>query len=440
MMSLIAAAILLLMIPLFMTILKSRAHRKYAYVLIGLLPFISGWANLDAALINWAGWPGYAKGMVITAVDSLAVAILLSHRNLWRGLPLRWPLLAYLFAVGVSVFLSPSAQSSLFYVFQLIRVLAVFVAVSAVVQDESGLRWIATGLALGAIIQAIVAVDQRLSGTFQAAGTLGHQNLLGMMLHFVTLPLLAMLLAGQKNRMLIAGVAAALLTVALGASRGTIGFIIIGASLLFLLSLMRRPTALKWKIIGAAVAILVLVSPLMISGIEKRLEGEASESSDLARETFEDAARLMWEANPFGVGANQYVVVANSGGYSEAAGVSWGGGNLSTHVHNTYLLAAAETGWLGLLALIGLFASPIVIGLRFAFSRRMDPRGDVVLGATVAMIVMAAHSLYEWIFFLFPFQYLFAIGLGIIGGLAKARRREARNRPGPVKQVPEFQV
>ncbi|NTZ43961.1 O-antigen ligase family protein [Altererythrobacter sp. SALINAS58] len=431
MMSMIAAAILLIAIPLFFKVLKSRSHRKYGYMLVGLLPFVSGWANLDAAIIDWAGWPGYAKGAVITVVDSLAVAILLSHRIRWRGLPLRWPLLAYLFTVCISVMFSASAQSSLFYVFQIIRMLALFVAVSAVVQDRSGLHWIAIGLSIGAIVQALVAIDQRFSGTFQAAGTLGHQNLLGMMLHFVTLPLLAMLLAGAKNRILFAGVAAALLAVALGASRGTTAFVIMGIGLLFILSLFRRPTALKWKTIGGACLVLILVAPLMISGIEKRLEGEAAESSDLARETFEDAANLMWAANPFGVGANQYVVVANSQGYSEAAGVTWGGGSLSAHVHNAYLLAAAETGWLGLFALISLFASPIILGLRFSFTRPKDPVGDVVLGVTVAMIVLAVHNFYEWIFFLFPFQYIFAIGLGIISGLVQARRSGSKVRRLP---------
>lgn len=444
MMSMIAVVILLLAIPFFSGMLKSRSHRKYAYMLVGLLPFVSGWANLDAAIINWAGWPGYAKGAVITMVDSLAVAILLSHRSPWKSLPLRWPMLAYLFAVCVSVIFSSNAQSSLFYVFQFIRTLTLFVAVAAVVQNRSGLRWILIGLSLGAIFQALVAIDQRFSGTFQAGGTLGHQNLLGMMLHFVTLPVLAMLLAGAKNRLLIAGVAAALLAVALGASRGTIGFVIMGIGLLFVLSLLRRPTALKWKTIGAACVILALVAPLMISGMEKRLEGQAAESSDLARETFEDAANLMWKANPFGVGANQYVVIANSRGYNESANVTWGGGSLSTHVHNAYLLAAAETGWLGLIALIALLASPIILGLHFSFSRPKDPRGDVVLGATVSMMVLAAHNLYEWIFFLFPFQYLFAIGLGIISGLVQARRRESKvhgpmvNRTRKVQQQGRF--
>src|SRR3546814_5275892 len=76
---------------------------------------------------------------------------------------------------------------------------------------------------------------------------MGHQNLLGLMLHFVTLPLLALLLAGERSKLIMMGVFAALVAVALGASRGAIGFVAIGLALLFLLSLARRPTSHKWR-------------------------------------------------------------------------------------------------------------------------------------------------------------------------------------------------
>src|SRR3546814_7210147 len=59
---------------------------------------------------------------------------------------------------------------------------------------------------LGATFQAVMTVDQRMSSAIQAAGTMGHQNLLGLMLHFVTLPLLALLLAGERSKLIMMGV------------------------------------------------------------------------------------------------------------------------------------------------------------------------------------------------------------------------------------------
>src|SRR3546814_20562390 len=92
-----------------------------------------------------------------------------------------------------------------------------------------------------------MTVDQRMSGAIQAAGTMGHQNLLGLMLHFVTLPLLALLLAGERSKLIMMGVFAALVAVALGASRGAIGFVAIGLALLFLLPPARQLGSAAWR-------------------------------------------------------------------------------------------------------------------------------------------------------------------------------------------------
>jgi hypothetical protein len=58
---------------------------------------------------------------------------------------------------------------------------------------------------------------------------------------------------------------------------------------------------------------------------------------------------------------------------------------------------------------------------------RDDPRGDVVLGFTVAITVMAVHSFWEWIFVMSSTQYMFAIALGVVAGYARdvARRKRA---------------
>jgi O-antigen ligase len=129
-----------------------------------------------------------------------------------------------------------------------------------------------------------------------------------------------------------------------------------------------------------------------------------------------------------GVGANQYVVVANTQGYSQRAGVIWNWASRSANVHNTYLLVAAETGWFGLISFITMFTATIVTGLKFAFQDKRDPRGDIVLGSTVAMIVTAGHNFYEWIWVTYQAQYVFAISVGIVAGLERARARERRAR------------
>lgn len=425
-MRIVGILLVLLSIPTFVALLRTYPRqRKWAYLGVGLLPFVVSALNLDAALINWAGWPGYAKGIVLSLLDTLAMAILVTSSAPFRKLPLAGIFVFYFLAAMLSVAMSTLPMSSAFYVFQLVRVFLVFAAVASFAGQPGAVRWLCFGLALGATFQAVMTIDQRMSGAVQAAGTMGHQNLLGLMLHFVTLPLLALLLAGERSKLIMTGVVAALLAVALGASRGAIGFVAIGLALLFLLSLVRRSTPHKWKITGLAVLAMAVVVPITISSFHERFASRPIyDGPDGERLAFERAAKAMWNDHPLGVGANQYVVTANSDGYSERAGVTWSYASRSTNVHNMYLLTGAELGWIGLASLVLLFAWPVLRGLSFAFRHRKDPRGDVVLGASIAIFVTALHGIVEWIFVTGHAQYVFAISMGIIAGNIREHRRD----------------
>jgi O-antigen ligase len=433
-MRIIGLIFILLAIPMAVAWLRANpGQRKWAYFAVGVLPFTISALNLDASLISWPTWSGYAKGLIITLLDSLALALIIVSRAPARRLPFLGLLIAYLVAAAISMGFSTLPMSTSFYVFQLMRVVILFVAVASFAGQIGALRWLATGLAAGAIFQVIVTIDQKFSGAAQAAGTMGHQNLLGLMLHFVTLPLLAFLLAGERRKIFMLGVLAALVAVAFGASRGAVGFVGIGMAILFFLSIVRKPTAHKWKMAGLAVLALAVITPVVISSFGDRYEVRPdSEGSNEERIAFEAAAKAMWSDHPMGVGANQYIVTANVSGYSERAGVIWNYASRSAPVHNMYLLIAAETGWLGLVTFAMLILWPILRGLAFAFGNRTDPRGEIVLGASVAILVLALHGLYEWVFVTFYAQYVFAISLGMIAGIIRQVEREKMTR----KQLP----
>ncbi|MXO60719.1 hypothetical protein GRI89_14345 [Altererythrobacter salegens] len=431
----IAIAFVLLALPIFVVLLRNRGAYKWAAFLIGLLPFAIGAANLDAALIDWSMWPGYAKGMVFTILDSLAISIVISSRHPFRRLPFKAIWATYLAAVALSAFQAELILSPLFYLFQLARVFVLFVAVASILDSPYALRYLMFGLAAGAIMQAGIAIDQRLGGAFQATGTMGHQNLLGLMLHFVTLPIFAFLLTGQKSKFLYLGLSASLLAVALGASRGAIGFVGLGVISMLFLSMLRRVTGPKLKVAGVFALMIALTGPLVLSGLERRFENLETAGGYDERAAFEKAAKSMWSDHPFGVGANEYVVVANTAGYNANAGVIWNASSRSTNVHNVYLLVGAETGWLGFATFVALLAWPVFRGLNYAFSRRKDPRGDIVLGATIAIAITMVHGLYEWVHVMYQEQYMMAIGLGIVAGAIRQRTKEVsasvRNNTAP---------
>lgn len=434
-MRIIGLLLILLSIPVFIAWLRQyRRQRKWAYLLVGILPFVISAFNLDAAFVTWPAWPGYAKGIVVSLLDTLAIAILMTSRAPLKKLPFLVVVLAYLFAVALSLTASSLPMSSFFYLFQMARVLLIFVAVASFAGDPRAIRWLCMGLALGAIFQAVATIDQRLSGVVQASGTMGHQNLLGLMLHFVTLPLLALLLAGERNKLIMLGVLAGLVAVALGASRGTVGFVAIGIVLLLALSLARRPTTHKWKIVGLAVVAFAIVAPIAMTSFQERFTiRPVNEGSDEERRAFERAAKSMWSDHPMGVGANQYVLVANSQGYSARAGVIWNWASRSANVHNMYLLAAAETGWPGFMTFIALLLIPTLRGLVFAFRNRRDPRGEVVLGASVTFLILGLHGLYEWVFVVYHAQYVFAIALGVVAGCIRQVEIERQIRARAAK-------
>ena len=270
-------------------------------------------------------------------------------------------------------------------------------------------------------------------GVVQAAGSFGHQNLLGMMSHFVVFPLFALLLAGNRERLVALGPIAGIATAVLTASRATLGFAGIGYVELFVLSALRKWTSRKAAILMTGIMIAVVAAPLAIWSVQRRFETEPMGPYD-ERAAFKKAASMILADHPLGVGANNYVVVANTGGYNDKAGVAWVSGSESANVHNIYWLVAAETGYLGLVTFLLLLLRPLTTAFVCGWRNRGDLRGDLLLGLGVSLLTVYLHSCFEWIAITFPAQYMFALTSGMVAGLAQQLgywdRISARNRRG----------
>lgn len=430
-------AFLLVYTPLLAAWLKGNSqHAPKIWALLGFLPFVLGSWNLYIAPVSWATWPGFVKGAELSLLDAVALAVLVSAPG--RGpIPLKWPFVLYIGTALLSVLVSNVPMASLFYVWQLLRVFLLFAAVAAACRDERAPNAVVTGLVLGLVYQAAVAGIDYLSGALQAGGGVGHQNQLGIISHMVTLPALAFLLAGQRGWMPIAGPVAGVAVAIFTASRATIGLVGAGLVGLFALSVLRRPTGRKAGIALLGVLGLAAAAPLALGSLERRFQvNPLSEDTYDERAAFEKAAGMMIADHPFGIGANQYVSIANTQGYSDRAGVAWVVGSRSAHVHNVYLLVAAETGYLGLLAFLALLLSPILVAFRTAWRFRRDARGDLILGLGFSLVVVAVHSLYEWVFVTFLTQYIFAIVSGLIVGVARQLERERRFATGARTERP----
>ena len=412
-----------LCIPLLASMLRSEPRsRRWAWTLLGASPYIYGWAHLSVSIVSWAYWPGYVKGIIVALPDLLAIGLLLStpKRPVRRGILIAFG--CYIAAVAISVTVSDLPFASFQYAWQLLRVLLVAAAVARISAGTDAPRFLVYGMCYGIVFQAYFSVVQRFGhGLVQASGTMGHQNLLGMATHFALFTALALMLAGDRARILKLGTAAAMVVVALTGSRGTVGFAAAGVIALLALSLLRHPTAKKMRVAGAGVAVLLALVPVAYVTLEKRFaSGSGDGGSNQERAAFKRAARAMWADHPLGVGANEYVVTANTKGYSERAGVIWSQGSRSANVHNIYLLIAAETGWPGIVAFVLLYAVAILTALRAAWVKPFSGNSELLLGVAVALTTVAVHNMYEWIFVIEVTQYLFGIMLGLAMGLGVA--------------------
>jgi O-antigen ligase len=364
-------------------------------------------------------WSGYVKGWEISLLDVVALGVIFGTCGRWPRLTLVVPFVIYILAVTFAVSQARFAALALSYPIQLCRVFLVFIAVTRVAVNERGERAVFTGVVLGLVVQACYAVAAKAGGALQTGGSLGHQNLLGFVSHLAVMPAFAMFLAGRFPRTAFAGVIAGILCVIFTASRATIALSFMGLAVTLLLSLSFRFSGRKAALGLAGLLVLVVAYPLANIVLEERLTAHKQTffAEDKEREAFERAARAMIRAEPMGVGPNHYVFIANTEGYSAQAGVAWRSESRSTSVHNSYLLVTAETGFLGLAAFLTLIGCAIWTASRTAFRYRKHQASELLIGVGCGIIAMSIHGLFEWMFVVYPTQYVLGVGFGIIGGL-----------------------
>lgn len=389
-------------------------------MLMGFLPFALTPYHLYMAVISWKDWPGYVKGAEFSVLDALTLAIYFSLPSTRHPLPFKLSMALYFLAVLFSGLQSAVPMTTLFACWQLARMFLVYTVVArASSTDPRVVPALLKGLAASLFLEMGYAMSERFAyGVLQTGGTVGGQNLLGLSSHLIVIPLFALLLADGQGWLPVAVVLAGIVIELLTVSRATIGLAGFAFVTVFALSALRRWTPRKRTMLAAGMASLALIAPLAVMSLETRFAKEQTTSYD-ERAAFMKAGEMMLFDHPLGVGANNYVVVANIQGYNKRAGVADRFQSDATNVHNVYLLIAAETGYIGLITFLFFLLSPLTVAFRYSWRARKDPKADLLLGLGVALLTVYIHSLFEWIFVTFQVQYLFALELGMIAGLAQ---------------------
>jgi O-antigen ligase len=396
-------------------------HAPKVWTFMGLLPFAqSAVPQLDIAVISWEEWPGFVKGAELSALDLFTLAIYLTLPRARHPLPFRWSMALYFVAVLLSAFQAQEPVAALFYPWQLARTFLVYAVVAKACADPRFVPALLAGMAIGLCFQACIVIWQRFGlGVLQATGTFGHQNLLGLVSNFVVFPFVALLLAGYWRWTAVAAPLAGAIIAALTVSRATAGLAAVGYGLIFMLSAGRRWTSLKALLALIGVVAIMAIAPLVLSSFERRFALIPLSQTYDERAAFESAAAAILADHPLGIGANNFAFFSTTQGYSQRTRVVTVDLARSPHVHNVYWLAAAETGYLGLVAFVLLLLRPLGVAFLCGWRNRTDWRGDLLLGLGMALLLVYTHSFFEWIFFTAQVQYIFATTVGLVGGLAQ---------------------
>jgi O-antigen ligase len=406
-------------LPLSVWLRRNPQHLTKIWALVGFLPFGATIVpHAYIAVVSWPEWPGFVKGAEVSALDLLLLALYLNMLKTGRKLPFRVSMSCYFLAVIFAIPFASVPTASLFYVWQLARMFLVYFVVARACEDERVVSAIMTGMLLGMCYEAGLVVWQRfVLGDLQTSGTMGHQNGLGMITYFISFPFFALYLAGVRGwRPVMAPLAGAIVAI-MTVSRATVALSGTGFFTLLILAALRRFTPRVARTVLVAGALLVLVLPFVLSSFETRFAvGPLTDDYD-ERATFKQAATMILGEHPFGVGANNFVVAANAQGYYDRAGVAPTFNSRSAHVHNSYWLAAAETGYLGAFAFILMLLAPLVAAFRVGWRNRDNIKGELLLGFGVALLMLYIQLFFEWAFFLWWFQYVFAISIGLMAGL-----------------------
>jgi O-antigen ligase len=411
-----------LIIPLSGWLRHNPRQRLNLWMLLGFLPFVVDYLHLYMAIDSNPLWGGYVKGVEVSGLDLIAAVLYLSVPGTGQSTPFRFSMALYFLATVLSAFQAFVPTASLYYSWQLARMFLMYATVTKGCIDPKATWALMKGMGAALVMEACLVIWQRFGqGLVQTGGTVGHQNLLGLMSHMVILPFFALLLAGRRGPVPVAIVLVGAFIDISTASRGVIGFSAAGFLAVFSVSAAGRWTPRKTRALLIGALAMAVIVPAVIVSFEGRFnEVPLTEDVYDEREAYKAAATMMISDHPMGIGANSFAVIGNMGHYYDSGDVVAVASSRAGNVHNIYYLVTAETGYIGLITLLVFFISPVVVAFRCGWRNLRDDRGNLLIGFGVALLTVYFHSWLEWSLATFPAEYLLAMTMGLVAANARA--------------------
>src|SRR4051812_5540914 len=224
---------LMIMAPALAGLLRS--NRRYLVptcFLLGVSLLLAA-PSLLAAPIGWPTWPSTVKGTEVSFVDAVSLALFMTTRSVVRvplSLKLSFAIVCLALAVSTAIAYNPVA--SLFYVWQVLRAVLLFLALARVCSAEprASTAFVA-GLGVAMMGELVWVGWQYAQGVARPGGSLGHSNTFGIAADFVVCPMLALMLGGRRWLWPALAVLFGFICVVLGGSRASMGLFAVGVVL-----------------------------------------------------------------------------------------------------------------------------------------------------------------------------------------------------------------
>lgn len=374
----------------------------------------------------------------------------------WRRSPLVWPLALFLLVTGWSLTQASSWREGLPEWLKWVEFVGVY-AVASQVLDGPKTRWLLGGLFAAGVIEAGLGVYQfwrqvgpeafiLMDRFMRAYGTFRQPNPYAGYLGYLAPVAFSLALAGltgwwSHRRRADLGVAVALgavtaalaLGIVVSWSRGS--WLGLGASLLVVVALRSRRTAMGSALVLIALLLLLAIGGTgwLPTGVLDRLNdlgnyivGPDPARTEITDENFAVLERLahwqsglrMFDEHPWlGVGIGNYAVV-----YPRYALPHWY--EPLGHAHNVYVNFLAETGALGAGAFLAWWLGAAWLAARVAMRTR-GYRAALALGLIGALCYLSVHNLFDNLF-VQHMQLQLALLAGSVAALGRSPEPPAR--------------
>ncbi|MGE0075610.1 MAG: O-antigen ligase family protein [Sphaerochaetaceae bacterium] len=375
-------------------------------------------------LMSMEYYRGPVRGFEITLADlvawGLSIGMLLRSGSaiVWRP-RFFLPLLAFFLYAAYTVFTADNSILGWFVIWQLLRMgLMYWCTVNFFVTEgvsSKSIRTLVWAYVVTGFLLALITFKQKyVDGIYRAWAFFDHSNTIPSFAVILLCVLLVWLLYDKDVGIwmfLMTLVAALGLVFAIFATGSRTGMV--GAGALVVGSLIisnRRNPSLRTKRTTLLILVFMLVGVLFVADTVIDRFMNAPPASEEARNEFELAAIMMADDHKTGVGLNLYSKVLTETQkyrehiavmrYEEQAGVA----------HHIYLLTAAEMGYGGMVAFIGLLVlflgNMVVFGLRW---NTLEHR--LLLALAMGFAMVCAIGLYEWVLRQSPVLYQTVVAL-----------------------------